>query len=105
MSFEIKEFEQHHLEMFEHLAEVTRQKKKLEETEAKIKKNLEEAMVMYDIKSIDNEYVRITRVEESKSVSIDMKEFQKKEPQLYAELLNDYAKTTTKKSYLMFKVK
>lgn len=105
MSFEIKEFEQHYLEMFEHLAEVTRQKKKLEETEAKIKKNLEEGMVMYDIKSIDNEYVRITRVEESTSVSIDMKEFQKKEPQLYAELLNDYAKTTTKKSYLMFKVK
>lgn len=102
---EIKQFEQHHLEMFEHLAEITRQKRRLEEMEARVKSNLEEAMNTYNIKTIDNEYVRITRVEGSTSKTIDLKKLEEKEYNLYRELLEDYPKTTTKKSYLMFKVK
>lgn len=61
-------------------------------------------MDAYDIKSIDNQYIKITRVNGSTSTSIDLKALEKEEPELYAELLKDYPKVTNRKPYLTFKV-
>lgn len=102
---EIQVFENQHLLVFKQLAEVTKTKKQLEEQEKKIKADLEKAMDAYEIKSFENQYIKITRVNGSTSTSIDLKALEEKEPKLYAELLEDYPKVSTKKSYLTFKVK
>lgn len=105
MNNELKEFEQHHLKRFEKLAEVVKSKKALEALEKKIKGELEEAMNAYDIKTIDNQFMKVTNVNGSTTTSIDLAELKKKEPDLFEELITDYPKTTVKASYLTFKVK
>lgn len=102
---EIQVFENQYMEVFKELSNVTKTKKELEEQEKKIKANLQKAMDAYDIKSIDNQYIKITRVNGSTSTSIDLKALEKEEPELYAELLEDYPKVTNRKPYLTFKVK
>lgn len=98
-------FEQQHLEAFQQLQILTRQKKKLELEDAKIREELVEAMEKHDIKSIDNDFVKITRVAGSESVSIDLKKMEKKEPELYANLLEDYPKITVRKESVRITVK
>lgn len=102
---EVQVFEQQHMQVFKQLADITKAKKQIEEQEKKVKADLEKAMDAYDIKSIDNQFLKITRVNGSTSTSVDLKAMEEKEPKLYAELLEDYPKVTTKKSYLTFKVK
>ena len=102
---EVKVFENEYLEVFKELSKVTNTKKELEAQEKKIKANLEEAMDAYDIKSIDNQYIKITRVNGSTSTSIDLKAMEKEEPELYEELLEDYPKTTVRSGYVRFTVK
>lgn len=102
---QVQLFEQQHMQVFKQLADITKTKKQLEEQEKKVKEDLEKAMDQYDIKSIDNHFVKITRVNGSTSTSVDLKAMQEKEPKLYGELLEDYPKVTNKKSYLTFKVK
>lgn len=102
---QVQVFEQQHMQVFKQLADITKTKKQLEEQEKKVKADLEKAMDANDIKSIDNQFLKITRVNGSTSTSVDLKAMQEKEPTLYAELLEDYPKVTNKKSYLTFKVK
>lgn len=102
---QVQVFEQQHMQVFKQLADITKTKKQLEDQEKKVKADLEKAMDAYDIKSIDNQFLKITRVNGSTSTSIDLKALEEKEPKLYGELLEDYPKVTTKKSYLTFKVK
>lgn len=102
---EIVAFNNQYLQAFQKLSEITKQKKQLEEDENSAKKILEKVMDEHNIKSIDNQFMKITRVNGSTSTSVDLKELEKKEPELYKELLEDYPKTTTKKAYLTFSVK
>lgn len=102
---QVQVFEQQHMQVFKQLADITKTKKQLEEQEKKVKEDLEKAMDAYDIKSIDNQFLKINRVNGSTSTSIDLKALKEKEPKLYGELLEDYPKVTNKKSYLTFKVK
>lgn len=102
---QVQVFEQQHMQVFKQLADITKTKKQIEDQEKKVKADLEKAMDAYDIKSIDNQFLKITRVNGSTSTSIDLKALEEKEPKLYGELLEDYPKVTTKKSYLTFKVK
>lgn len=87
------------------IALLEKQVKDLQNKQKTLKADLEKAMDEYNIKSIDNEYLKITRVAESTSTSIDLKALQKKEPALYGELLEDYPKVTTRKAYVKITVK
>lgn len=102
---EVQVFEQQHMQVFQQLADITKQKKLIEDQEKKVKADLEKAMDTYGIKSIDNRFLKITKVNGSTSTSIDLKALEKEEPKLYAELLEDYPKVTNRKAYLTFKVK
>lgn len=127
---DVQTFENQHLEVFKQVSNIAAQRKELARQEKEIKDSLEKAMAENGIKSIDNEYIRIIYIAESESVSIDMKELEKKEPdlyeellddypvkaidvksldiaepELYEELLEDYPKVTTRKAHLRFKVK
>lgn len=105
MTNQVKVFENKYLAQMQQLQQLVNHKKELEKTEKQIKKELEQAMDEYNIKSIDNEFLKITRVEASESVSIDLAAMKKKEPELYEELLEDYPKVTKRNAYVKFTVK
>lgn len=104
---EVQLFEEKYLAVMECLADITIQKKRLEEREKTFKKQLEEVMDAYGIKSIDNQFLKITRVAAGKdSVTVDLKAFQEAEPNNYKDLLADYPKPVKGKvGYVRFAVK
>lgn len=127
---ELQAFEQQNLQVFKDISQITAQRKALEKQEKDIKAQLEEAMLEHEIKSIDNEYIKITRVKASETVSVDLKELEEKEietfdelmedypvrtidlkqleaaePELYGELVEDYPKVSSRKAHLRFEVK
>lgn len=102
---EIVAFENQYLQAFQQLAQITKRKRELEETEKNMKKVLEKVMDENNIKSIDNQYIKVTKINSSTSTSIDLKKLEKEEPKLYEELLEDYQKVTNKAAYVRFLVK
>lgn len=104
---ELQVFESQYLALFQKLAEVTKQKKELEDQEKEAKSQLEKVMNEYGIKSIDNQFIKISRVDANPGKqTIDLDKLLEKEPELHAELLADYPKTTgAKKAYVVFRVK
>lgn len=98
-------FEEKHLAEFKKLSELKKEQDRLAEIEKDVKSTLEKAMEENDIVSIKNEYITISKVEASESVSIDLKALETKEPELYNDLLKDYPKKTFRKASLRFTVK
>lgn len=105
MSNEVKVFETKYMAVMANIALLEKQVKEMQEKQKALKADLESAMNEFGIKSIDNDYLKIIRVEESTSTSIDLKTLQKKEPKLYGELLEDYPKVTNRKAYVRITVK
>ncbi len=104
---EIKVFEEQYLVVMQSLSNMTKQKKALEEQEKKVKGQLEKVMDEYCIKSVENQFLKITRVAASAGKqTIDLDKMQKEEPKLFNDLLADYPKTSgAKKSFVRFDVK
>jgi|SRR5690625_2118439 len=105
MTNELQAFENKYMTAMAELQRLTKAKKEMESLEKEIKAVLEKAMDKHNIKSIDNDYLKITRVEASSSTSIDLKALKEKEPALHGELLEDYPKVTNRRAYLKFTVK
>lgn len=62
-------------------------------------------MLEHGVKSIDNDFVKVTVTKASESVSVDLKKLQKKEPRLYGELVEDYPKVTKRAESVRVTVK
>lgn len=105
MANELTEFEQQNLEVFKNLSQLSKLKKDLKKQEDSAKQALQDQMEKFGITSIDNDYIKITQVAGSESTSIDIKAMQKKEPELYDGLIEDYPKVTKRKPYLKFTVR
>lgn len=105
MSNEVAQFENKFLPIMVQVATMEKHAKELTEKVKDMKAELEAAMDQHDIKSIDNDFLKITRVAESTSKSIDLKKLETVEPSLYGELLEDYPKVTNRKAHVKFKVK
>ena len=104
---ELQAFDNQHLAVFQNLADLTKQKKALDEQEKEVKAQLEKLMDEYGIKWLENQYIKIIRVAATQGKqTIDIDKLKKEEVELYNELIADYPKTTgAKKAYVMFKVK
>lgn len=102
---ELQKFEEQYLESFKQLQKLSKAKKKVEAEEKAVKQQLEKALLEYNIKSIDNEFVRITYVEGTTSKSIDSKKIQTQSPDFYDKLIKQYEKVTVKKPYVRITVK
>ncbi|PGE40984.1 hypothetical protein COM63_31175, partial [Bacillus cereus] len=63
------------------------------------------AMDEHGITSIDNDLIKITRVEATTSTSLDVTKLKAEEPQLYGELIGDYPKVSNRKAHVKFTVK
>ncbi len=98
-------FEQKYLEKFKKLGELKKAQKELETIEKQIKSELETAMDEFDVHSIKNEYVTISRVAPAETISIDLEKLKEAEPDCYKGLIEDYPKVTKKKGYVKIVVK
>ena len=108
---EITVFEEKYMTVFKNLSEMVKQKKQLEEQEKKVKAELEKAMDEYGIKSMDNAFIKFTRIAENPGKTetvIDLDKLKEEEPDLFNDLLKDYPKQVTtgkKKAYVTFTTK
>ena len=98
-------FENKYMVVMAEIAAVTKQEKEIAERNKKLKADLEKAMDEHDIKSIDNEFVKITRVTATNTKSLDLKALQESEPALYGELMEDYPKVSNRKASIRITVK
>ena len=105
MSYSIQEFENKYLQDFKQLRLLEEEKKNLEYLSKQAKEKILQEMLKAGVKSIDNDFIKIMVTNPSESVSIDLKEFQKKEPVAYAELLEDYPKVTKRSESLRITLK
>lgn len=105
MENEMTAFENNHLAIMANYALLETQIKTYKEQQTKLKTELEQAMEKFDIKSIDNDYLKITRVAPTTRTGLDLKAFEKEEPEEYAALLEDYPKITEVKASLRITVK
>lgn len=101
----IAKFNQQYLQAFKQLANLSNDIKRLKDEEKEVKKVLEEEMGKYGIEKIENEYINVTWVEPNESISIDLKELEKKEPETYHSLIRDFPKVRKRKGYLRFTTK
>lgn len=102
---ELTEFEQANLVLMTKLAQSEQLVREVKEMQENYKRELKEAMEKYNIKSIDNDLVKVTVVPESESTTVDLKTFKEKEPDEYDGLLADYPKVVKRSSYVRIKVK
>lgn len=102
---ELTEFEQANLVLMTKLAQSEQLVREVKEMQESYKRELKDAMEKYNIKSIDNDLVKVTVVPESESTTVDLKSFKEKEPDEYDALLADYPKVVKRSSYVRIKVK
>ncbi|ASR40284.1 hypothetical protein [Ligilactobacillus agilis] len=102
---ELTEFEQANLVLMTKLAQSEQLVREVKEMQESYKRELKDAMEKYNIKSIDNDLVKVTVVPESESTTVDLKTFREKEPDEYDGLLADYPKVVKRSSYVRIKVK
>lgn len=98
-------FESEGMALMQQIAGALKTKKEIEAQEKALKAELLNLMEEYDVKSVDNEYVRITYVAGGESHSIDLKALEDAEPELYRDLVNDYHKVTKRAPSIRITVK
>lgn len=98
-------FEEKSLVLMQKLSELKQQKEQIEAADTEVRKKLQEAMDQYGITSFKNDYVTITNVPASETVSVDLKKLKDKEPECYQGLIEDYPKVTKKAAYVRILVK
>lgn len=98
-------FENKALSIMKNLSDLKKEQDRLAEIEKNFRTELQTVMDEYGVVSFKNDYVTISLVKGSTTVSIDLKTLEKEEPQLYADLLKDYPKETVKKDSVRILVK
>lgn len=102
---ELALFESKALVFMQDLSNLKKEQDRLTNLEKTARENLQKVMSDYGITQFKNEYVTISVVKGSTTVSVDLKALEKNEPQLYADLLKDYPKETVKKDSVRILVK
>ena len=74
--------------------------KELEDTKKKVRKEIQEAMEFYGIRSFDNDILKLTLVAPSVSTTIDTSALRVSDPDTYDELMEKYPKTVERKQSL-----
>lgn len=104
MSNELQ-FATNYLATMQRFADLESTIKDLKKQQDDVRAELLRAMQDYNVKSIDNDFLTITRVAPSMTISIDTKKLQISDPDLYDELIEDYRKETVRKESLRVKLK
>ena len=98
-------FEDRYMATMQRYADLEKTIAELEETKKKARAELQEAMEYYNIRSIDNDYLKITLVSPSTSITIDTLALRAADPDLYDKLIERFKKVTDRRASLRVKVK
>lgn len=98
-------FENKALQYMKNLSDLKKEQDRLADLEKIARNELQAVMEEFGITQFKNDYVTISLVKGSTTISIDLKALEKKEPELYADLLKDYPKETIKKDSVRILVK
>lgn len=101
---ELIPFEQKYMTTLVNIKKLVEAKKDLEDKINEIMKQIDEAMIEYDVTSVRTSFLNISKTNDSISCTIDTKLIKEKDPVLYEELLDKYGKTTTRKGSITFRV-
>ena len=94
-------FNTSYMTIMKNIAGIVEQKKKLEADEKAMKDKLREAMEKFDIKSIDNDVMKITYIAPTVANSIDSAKLKKK----YPAIAKECSKSSPKSGYIKIEVK
>lgn len=100
MTNELERFNEQALSVMKNIAHFAKRKSEIEAKDKALRDELLKLCEEYGVESVDNEFVKISYVKGSESVSVDLKQLQSKEPDLYSELLEDYPKKSVRKPYM-----
>lgn len=89
--------------LLQELQELDIQKKSIEEKATKIKETLEEQYLTTE--GYKNDYVTVSYTKASETTSIDLKQLEEKEPDLFNDLVKDYTKVTKRKASFSYRFK
>ena len=95
----LAKFSDKYLPVFVKLRDLIEYEKELKEKIDKTKEELGTMMDRYDVKSVSNSIIRITRVSSSSSTSLDTGRLKKEDPELFEKIFKQYNKTVNKKAY------
>ena len=82
---EMVAFQEKALTVIQTIAEIEIKKKELDEVNKKMREQLEAAMKQYNIKSFENDLVKITYTEPTTRISVDSAKLKKNFPDIYTE--------------------
>ena len=98
-------FNENYLATMQRYADLEKTVKELEETKKNVRAEIQEAMEAYGVRSVDNEFMKITIVSPSYSKTIDTAAMRIAKPDLYDELMDRFPKVIEKKASLRVKLK
>ena len=98
-------FNNEYAHVFRELAALEDEAKDVDKKRKQVKEELLKAMEANNIKSIDNDIVKITYVPETVSIGVDWKAFQLEEPKKYERIAKKYNKETVRKPYIRITTK
>ena len=98
-------FAERYLETFKRYSELEQTIKELTKTQKDVRIELLNAMRDYNIVSVDNDFIQLSRVAPSYSTTINTERLRLQEPDIYDELIEKYPKTTEKAEHIRVKVK
>lgn len=90
-------------ELLEELHNLDIQKKSIEERVSKIKETLEKDYLTTE--GYKNDIVTVSYTSASETTSIDLKQLEEKEPELFNDLVKDYKKVTKRKASYSYRFK
>ena len=93
-------FSDKYISTMQRYADLEKTIKELEDTKKKVRKEIQEAMEFYGIRSFDNDILKLTLVAPSVSTTIDTSALRISDPDIYEELMEKYPKTVERKQSL-----
>lgn len=98
-------FNNNYMATMQRYADLEQTIKELTETKDKVRAEIQRAMEDYNIRSIDNDIVKLTLVAPSISTTIDTKALRISDPDTYEELLDKFPKVTERRQSLRVTIK
>ena len=104
MSNELMPIEEKYLPVLIKIRDMEEEKRELEDEIKKIKKQIEDAMIEYNVTSLKTSFMTIVKTKDSESVSLDTKKLKEEDSDLYDELMKKYPKVTKRSGSVQFRL-
>ena len=91
--------------VFKELAALEDEAKSIEKRRKEVKQEITDLMLKNNIKAVENDFVKITLVDATVTIGIDLKALEWEEPELYEDIAKRFSKETLRKPYVRIKTK